>query len=98
MAKVIIRQGMRYLSFLDKSVPYEFIERPRTIEIRVYDIYGKIYVRTTYNKNVLINKHWDNLLHVFLTFDSLCLDILIRLAPENLKNLYTQYNNVCTPY
>lgn len=98
MGKVIVRQGRRFVSFLDTSLPYEFTETPRTIEIRVFDMYGKLYVRHTYNKNVLVNKHWDHLFHVYLTLDALCLDMLIRLAPENLKNLYTQYNNVCTPY
>ena len=98
MGRVIIRQGKRFVSFLDMSLPFEYIETLRTIEIRVFDMYGKLYVRHTYNKNVLVNKHWDNLPHIILTLDALCLDMLIRLAPENLKNLYTQYNNVCTPY
>lgn len=98
MGRVTVRKGRRFVSFLDMSLPFEYIETPRTIEVRVFDMYGKLYVRKTYNKKFLVNKHWDNLPHVILTLDALCLDLLIRLAPENLKNLYTQYNNVCTPY
>lgn len=98
MGRVIVRQGKRFVSYLDISLPYEYTETPRTIEIRVFAMNGKLYFRKIYNKNVLVNKHWDNLPHVILTLDALCLDMLIRLAPENLKHLYSQYNNVCSPY
>lgn len=98
MGRVIIRKGKRCITFLGVHLPYWYEETPRTIYIFIYDSKGDIYIRHAYNKNVLQAIDWEFMPSVILMYDRLCYDLLLTLKPDNINNLFSQFQNVCTSY
>lgn len=97
MGRVIIRNGHRCITFLGVHLPYWYEEFSRTIQITIRDAKGDIYIRHTFNKNILQSIDWDFLPSVLLMYDRLCYDTLLSLKPANINNLFSQFPNVCTP-